>query len=904
MSKKFNFILATVFSMLFALITSSSALANTIIEAEPNNSAATATPFSIADTLQGVAENSGVDNWTTVCGGLIKMTVQSSSSDLNIEVSLTNGTVVPLTYYLPNGNSAERVYFFKMCAFNTICPQITSNSNATYQLVLDKVDYPMDVECLNDSYLPTAALPTVTGNIVFFGELSTAADEDNIPVSGLVANGTMALEICIFPTNYSQTQPFLLKWWFDTDSIATSQPITGTGDSVSLILPISFTNSAGKGMLNISSAVPGGSMLSPYKVIVKYIVFPPCMVLDSTNFQATPPVCGQQNGTVKIYPSTGVAPYEYSKNSGGTFQSSNTFTGLGQGQHQFAVRDATNCTVSYTLSLNSCLGPDLQIGTVQNAVPGTIACVPVIALFSGKKIAGITGDVEILNGLGGIFSHFESGTLNITNAVINPNTNAFSAIFNPYGDIVSAGDTLFWICVLTPPNPQSDTIEVGLNGADLPLSLVEVTANGQLQDFVPSISNGFIIMASKVTFRVRCVDQYGIPVSLMSVIVAYGNQLVVDSTDANGFVTMTLNYVAGQSAIIGATKLKEFPVSIANVVYIQRWIVGDPISGMSDYDVYAADIDRSFTLTLIDGIKIMQLAVGLIQMPCSPQVRAIAPSWVFPTSPTTAFFNAQEEEVIQQPSLAVVNNVEMVIIPKGDARGAINASGFVAEPNDRGIIKATYSVVDKTSDEVEAFIMLPEQAKFSTGIFSLGFDSLAFDFMRIEILQGQSLAMVENKQISGQLNVGFFTKNAKNLTFNAGLPVFKAIFKRKMPNTDLILELLPLPNGEVSQVYDSNVQGADLILERSLVDPVINPEEIIKIWPNPTTEAVYIKNPFLETATATFVNALGQWVATYPIDANSTIEVPVNVDAGTYSVVIRTESGTVLHREQIEVVKN
>ncbi|WP_300359064.1 SprB repeat-containing protein, partial [Fluviicola sp.] len=54
---------------------------------------------------------------------------------------------------------------------------------------------------------------------------------------------------------------------------------------------------------------------------------------------------GVCNGTITVTPAGGVPPYQYSAN-GGTFQVSNTFTGLCNGTYAVTIRDANNCTVT------------------------------------------------------------------------------------------------------------------------------------------------------------------------------------------------------------------------------------------------------------------------------------------------------------------------------------------------------------------------------------------------------------------------------------------------------------------------------------------------------------------------------------------------------------------------------
>ena len=66
----------------------------------------------------------------------------------------------------------------------------------------------------------------------------------------------------------------------------------------------------------------------------------------------TNPLCnGNNNGSIVLSPSGGVAPYEYSINAGTTYQTSATFGGLGVGTYNFLIRDAMGCIYGFTYAL-------------------------------------------------------------------------------------------------------------------------------------------------------------------------------------------------------------------------------------------------------------------------------------------------------------------------------------------------------------------------------------------------------------------------------------------------------------------------------------------------------------------------------------------------------------------------
>lgn len=69
---------------------------------------------------------------------------------------------------------------------------------------------------------------------------------------------------------------------------------------------------------------------------------------DIPNVSFTAAMCGSNNGTITITAVNGTPPLEFSIDNGVTYFTANTFINLAPGNYFAAVRDANNCTVSYT----------------------------------------------------------------------------------------------------------------------------------------------------------------------------------------------------------------------------------------------------------------------------------------------------------------------------------------------------------------------------------------------------------------------------------------------------------------------------------------------------------------------------------------------------------------------------
>ena len=69
-------------------------------------------------------------------------------------------------------------------------------------------------------------------------------------------------------------------------------------------------------------------------------------------FNTTAAGCNTSNGTITVSAVDGTEPYQY-KLDQGTFTSTNSFSGLGAGDHQVVAKDATGCEVSQAITINS-----------------------------------------------------------------------------------------------------------------------------------------------------------------------------------------------------------------------------------------------------------------------------------------------------------------------------------------------------------------------------------------------------------------------------------------------------------------------------------------------------------------------------------------------------------------------
>lgn len=141
----------------------------------------------------------------------------------------------------------------------------------------------------------------------------------------------------------------------------------------------------------------------------------------------TDPTFGSSNGSITITASGGTAPYTYSIDNGQTWQTSNTFSNLGQGVYIIMVEDANGCSYIYCVQL-------VQVTNCAQVITATASPVSCAGISDGEIDYAFTSDgsaapfvVEVISGnntiqtatyagagASGTFSNLPSGVYLVT----------------------------------------------------------------------------------------------------------------------------------------------------------------------------------------------------------------------------------------------------------------------------------------------------------------------------------------------------------------------------------------------------------------------------------------------------------------------------------------------------------
>jgi len=274
----------------------------------------------------------------------------------------------------------------------------------------------------------------------------------------------------------------------DGSIIVTANGGTGTIqysiDNGTTLFPNNTFNNLASGIYNIMIQDANGCTAT----IIDTVIEPAAIVFNSNTTTAT---CSNSNGSIVINANGGIGTLQYSIDNGTTFQSTNTFSGVGTGNYDIVVQDANGCSASGTAFVN-------------NAAPPTITAAPVtnVSCNGGSNGSltitanGGTGVIQysIDNGTtfqnGNIFNGLPAGTYQVI--IQDANNCTTTAVANIIEPTAITGNTI------------SATASCGNSDGSL-----QVNANGGTGVYQYSINGGSSYQASN-TFNNLLAGNYNI----------------------------------------------------------------------------------------------------------------------------------------------------------------------------------------------------------------------------------------------------------------------------------------------------------------------------------------------------------------------------------------------------------
>jgi gliding motility-associated-like protein len=275
--------------------------------------------------------------------------------------------------------------------------------------------------------------------------------------------------------------------------------------------------------------------------------------------------------TIEITATGGELPYEYQLN-GGTYQSSNTFTGLTPGAYDVRVRDAYGCTV------------DLATETIAAAVS--------VGVSLTKELDCTTSpDAEITGTISGGYAPYTvsllqgSGTVSLTGSTFSLSTDTADVyefeVTDSEGCVVASNEVT--VNAISPPTVTASQIDVSCNGSSD--GTVTLTGSGGSGGYTYSDDN--VTFTSTTTFTGLAAGSYDF--------------YIQDSKDCSNTVSVTITEPTALAVTASATT---FSCSATNTKESATITIAVPTTGTSPYEYSfngGATFTSSNTLTVDDN---------------------------------------------------------------------------------------------------------------------------------------------------------------------------------------------------------------------------------------------------------------------------------------------------------------
>jgi gliding motility-associated-like protein len=293
------------------------------------------------------------------------------------------------------------------------------------------------------------------------------------------------------------------------------------------------------------------------------VVVTPITTPTATFTQTNVSCIGGNNGSIIVTPANGVLPYQYSIN-GGTFQTSNIFTGLVAGTYNIVVRDAKQCTsVAVTatitqptaLAATAVLTQGLTCNSTGNATQAATITINVTA-GTGTAPYQYSFNGGANYGTSNTFTTFNAGTVtayvkDANNCIIATPVTITVPVLNPPTNMDITGTPIY--CAPAANTTSTVTISNVINGVGTLqyeiLSPVAVAKQGSAV-FTGLTPNTYLF---QVTDANGCTYQESYIVKPVTNITVSG-ALVSDVTcngSGNGAVKFTVaNYAGGYTAVL------------------------------------------------------------------------------------------------------------------------------------------------------------------------------------------------------------------------------------------------------------------------------------------------------------------------------------------------------------------
>lgn len=252
------------------------------------------------------------------------------------------------------------------------------------------------------------------------------------------------------------------------------------------------------------------------------ITNPQAIVINATS---TPANCNEENGSIQINVSGGLAPYTY--NLGNGPQINNTFSNLSAGNYQVLVTDASGCSKTQSIQVNS------ESALIANASVTSTSC----GNSNGSVLIQVNGGQGPFTYQLGAISQNENSFTNLAAGQYNAIVTDASGCSFAVGFLIAGSQTLVLEpeIVATTCGLQNGHAQIALQGGAQPFSYM---LNG-----IPQTSSNFTNLTSGqyefvITDGAGCVVEYDFQIGSSTAVSAGLIQVKSTCEEENGSLTV------------------------------------------------------------------------------------------------------------------------------------------------------------------------------------------------------------------------------------------------------------------------------------------------------------------------------------------------------------------------------
>ncbi len=351
-----------------------------------------------------------------------------------------------------------------------------------------------------------------------------------------------------------------------------------------------------------------------------------------------------------------------------------------------------------------------------------------------------------------------------------------------------------------------DTIQIwvtDLSGnQDYCRTMVDIQSNGEVCD-----TSEIVVNTPNLSGTIANVD--GLPIEDTEVHLRASDYTNMEITGSAGSYAFT-DLVSGKDYMVSAFKNDDIKkgVSTLDLVLIQKHILG--IQKLtSPYDLIAADINHSNSLTASDLISLRKVILNLSdQFPNNTSWRFLDPNEQF-VDPSSPWYFSEE---FMLPDMITSHKTDLMGVKVGDVNNSIQLSTSINVAN-----RSASKLMSISLDEENIEINLEEGMDLSGFQFSLNYPN---DEMEVVSVSSSQLNLQDNEYTISEDVISFSYTNAYGISILDSKPMiqiqYRAKTKRKLTHSDFFLNTDVLE----AEIYNSSLEiySINLNEKRSLTD--------------------------------------------------------------------------------------